>query len=311
MADRRQQAVAVAVAIGVAGTPAGCGGQSSANDKRIRVESRSGDLQTLVANFTASIPRRGSSGYRAPSPLQAQQLATAFRHIAGGRLRAAAAIAGKLRYRVIRFTDTRSGARLGVLEEIRNRDGSWPHAWGLYIHREGSASKLTVEVAHPIADARTELVGVELFTRAHAANLFIAGAHRRADPAGAADVAHNVGSAFQAVQRAAVRPGDVVLQPHGFDEASHASLGEIVVSEGPQSPTALLDRLAAALQAANFQVCEFGRGRCGALGAQTNVQGRAARAAGATFVHIELARSLRDSSSTRDRVNGVLSSQLS
>jgi hypothetical protein len=174
--------------------------------------------------------------------------------------------------------------------------------WGLYVHSPRSRSRLIVEVAHPRADINSEKVGVGVFRRANAADLLVAGSHRYAARDRSSDAAHDESGPFAAVHRGALAPGVVVLQPHGFDEGERsAQYGEIVVSSGG-APTSLATSLADRLKADGFSTCLYGPGHCKALGGTTNVEGRSARAAGASFIHLELALRLRRSDAQRARI---------
>src|SRR5207244_11947684 len=53
------------------------GGDSGAS--ALEVETRSGDLMSLVRTLVDEMPRPGSHAYRAPTPLHEKQMATAFR----------------------------------------------------------------------------------------------------------------------------------------------------------------------------------------------------------------------------------------
>ena len=262
------------------------------------VGANSGDLAAYVDSFVASIPEKGSEGYRAPTLAESARLAAAFDAVEDKDLEEAASLAAPLGYDVVPYADTVTGRDYVMLVERRNPDGSWPRGWGMYVFAPEASSDLTVEVAHPIADASTEDVGVEVFRNADAEDLFVAGAHRNANAGGAADVAHEEASVFEAIHEAAVEAETVVFQPHGFSEAKHPGYGEIVVSAGT-SPTSLASDGRDALSVAGFDARLYDGDSYSDLGATTNVQGESARAAGAEFLHVEAVRTLRDDSARR------------
>jgi hypothetical protein len=297
--------VLAAAGVGILGLPpplhdSGSTQAAHKQEQRTTIRKTSGQIHRLVYDFVDRLSRRGT--YREPRPGQAARLANAFGAVKSGRLTHAAALARPLGYGVVRYRDIDSGRTLVLLIERRvPRRG-----WGLYVHSPGSRSRLIVEVAHPASDVKSERVGVETFRSARAADLFVAGALRDEEPNDSADVAHNGKSAFEAVHRAALAPGWTVLQPHGFDSARRGDqYGEIVVSSGGL-PTELVRSLAGTLTAEGFDTCLYERGRCEGLGATTNVQGRTTRAAGALFIHVEMARRLRETQSLRARIVSAL-----
>ncbi len=181
------------------------------------------------------------------------------------------------------------------------------HGWGLYFHDPRSRSTLTVEVAHPLDDVHSALVGVDIFRDASAANLLVAGTSRYADPHEVADMAHQRDSVFERVHEVALRSTSVDLEPHGFDETDHPpTYGQIVVSSGSHTPSDLVKSLAAGLAAAGFSVCVYDGRACEGLGGTSNVQGESSREAGGHFVHLEIDRAIRDDPSLRQQLAEVV-----
>jgi len=275
--------------------------QAASQKKRAPVRSMSGELDRLIDAFVERLARDGA--FREPRETEAARLARAFRAARAGRLKRAAALAAPLGYRVVRYLDVDSGRRLVLLVERRPvRRG-----WGLYVHSPTSRSRLIVEVAHPASDIKSERIGSLIFRLGDAADLLVAGALRDAGEDDEADVAHSERSAFEAVHRVALTPGATVLQPHGFDEAERGEeYGDVVVSSGG-APTQAVQSLARSFSARGFKTCLYEEGRCEGLGGTTNVQGRSARAAGASFVHLELARRLREGARLRGRISAIVS----
>ncbi len=268
-----------------------------------------GDLGSLVHGFASAIPGPGSEGYDEPSPRERTELATAFRELVAGDIRGAETVAAPFGYSVVRYTDTATNQPLLILAERQGSDGRWPHAWGLYIHAPGSSSSVTVEVPHPVFDINSEIVGTVLFRAVEASNLFIAGAERNANRNGSADVAHNGRSVFQAIHDSILERSGIIVQPHGFEGAgSERSFGDLVVSSGSAPADPIAARVSGALERAGFKVCLYDGTRCRSLGATTNVQGIAARAAGAHFLHLEMSPRLRDSSRLISRLADAVAS---
>lgn len=298
----------LALAAAVLAAPAASAGKRTSSS----VLTASGGLLTYVNDFVATIPGRDSGGYDVPTAAQVATFTGAVDKVLAGDLNGAASTLEPLKYTVVRFTDTVTG-RTAVLLRERKVDGRYLHGWGLYAFGPAGSS-VVVEVAHPVADANTEDVGVQAFREADAAALLVAGAHRYANGDGAdaeADVAHRTDSVFDAVHRRLVHADLRVLQPHGFGEATHELVGhEVVVSNGG-APTVTTGSAWSALSAAGFVSCLYdGAQQCWQLGATRNVQGAQTRTAGGEFVHVESYTPIRTDSTRRDllatTVAGVL-----
>jgi hypothetical protein len=259
-----------------------------------------GSLRRLIYGMVASFNNDGP--YVEPRAGQATRLAAAFRFMQAGKLRRASALVDALGYEVVRFVDRDSRQTVLVLRERAPRK----HGWGMYVHAPRSTSNLVVEVTHPASDIKSERVGVETFLRTRARDLLVAGAKRDAAEGDKADVAHYGNTVFEAIHRRVVKSDEVVLQPHGFDAGERGEeYGQIVVSSGTE-PSTLVRSLAENFTALKYNVCLYEPGRCGGLGATTNVQGASTRATGASFVHLELALPLRDDDAQRRRIVSVL-----
>jgi hypothetical protein len=66
------------------------------------------------------------------------------------------------------------------------------------------------------------------------------------------------------------------------------------VSAGTTPPPPAILAVSAALSTAGFDVCAYDGDRCTALGATRNIEGAWCRQVGATFVHLEIDRDVRD-----------------
>jgi hypothetical protein len=265
-----------------------------------RVVSRAGSLHDHVTRHIASAARRDSEAYVVPSRAEARSLAAAAQHAEAERLEEAARLLEPLGFQVVRLT-TPERRRYVLLEESDGPDGTLARHWGLYVLDPNFGTNLLVEVAHPLHDIDSHRVGVELFEAVRGRALLVAGAHRHANADAGADVAHTSGSVFESAHAALLRPGTVVIQPHGFARERHPELGDIVISGGVSSPPPLVTTLAESLRP-TADVCIHERDRFRALAGTANVQGHSTRAAGATFVHVELARPLRSDDGPRRSV---------
>lgn len=251
-----------------------------------------GDAGALAAEldrFRTTILGRRATTYVVPSPDEHDRLAGSWTALEQGDLTGATRLAASIGMSV----DVTSDGWV-VLRDARRR------GWGLYALRLRTSARVRVEVVHPISDLRTFEIGAEMSAAPAVRSLFVAGAHRDAGPAGAADPAHAPTAPLLAVHRAAVRAGDVVVQPHGFDESSYPeSFGDVVVSDGSGASSARVSRVARDLEAIGLTVCVSGGGRCRRLAARENLEGRATRGAGGYFLHLELSCGLREDSRTR------------
>ena len=263
------------------------------------------DLEDLVVTFVGSIPGPGTDAMALPTEAQTSRFVEALRAAQAGDPRRAQELVAPLAYRVRTLADSVTRRRMYVFEERRTRGGEWPNGWGMYVIAAESARPLLVEVAHPVHDVNTPQVGVQAFRDGRAAALLVAGTHRYANRDGSSDVAHDDRTMFAEVNRALVRRGQTVLQPHGFDSSGAAKESDgiehsdVVVSAGIAPPPAVVDSVTAALQGKGFAVCEYDGDRCADLGGTLNVEGEWCREVGATFVHLELDRDVRDDPTRR------------
>jgi hypothetical protein len=264
------------------------------------------DLEALVVEFVRSIPGRGSEAMTLPSVAEARQFVAGVRAARDGDPGRAAELVDPLAYGLRTVVDSVTGRRLYLFEERRSEGGRWPHGWGLYVIPAGPARPLVVEVSHPLYDVNTPQVGVQVFERGRAEALLVAGTHRYANDDGSSDVAHDDRTMFARVNEALVSGRHTVLQPHGFsdtgaggDDSRDLEGSEVVVSAGTAPPPPTVDAVTRALRGKGFAVCEYDGQRCADLGATRNVEGRWCREVGATFVHLELDRDIRDDRSRR------------
>ena len=274
------------------------------------VRTASGDLATHINSFVAKIPERGSEGYDVPTSSQRATMAAAFDAVEAGKLSRAASLLDPLKYTVVQYKDTATNRTLVLLSEQRNSDGTWPHAWGMYIFSPKATSDTTVEVAHPLSDWNTEDVGVETFRKANAEDLFIAGAHRDANADGSADVAHAETSVFEDIHKSAIESSTKVIQPHGFSQAEHPDYGEAVVSAGTAPPIQLAQNVHDALRTAGFDARLYDGVSYSNLAGTKNVQGISTRAINANYLHVETIKPIRDDATRRSLLTNALADNL-
>lgn len=198
----------------------------------------------------------------------------------------------------LELTDARDAAGpLWVLREA----GARRAGDGFFIWRPRGVA-LCVQAPHTFFDEGTGDIALAVFAETKALALFVNTVHRYAPVAagvadGAADVAHAPSSLFHAATRGllAARPMTVV-QLHGFGPRDHLPAdASAVVSDGV--PKRAADAPAARLRA-NLQKELPGRVLlygvdAQELGATTNVQGKAVRGAGASFLHVEMSQQVR------------------
>lgn len=259
----------------------------------------SGDAAPQLGAIDSALnagPERGSTDYVAPEGGEADDVAAAVLDLVDGR--EATAPQG---YELAAQGD------VDVLAE-KAVDGR-TRGWGLFAARRDSSSTVVVEVPHPRADLLTEDIGADVFDAAGARALLVAGAHRSASD-GAADVAHEPDSVFARVDQAVVRPGWTVLQLHGFAEASHDIGAEAVVSSSSATPGPVVEAIAEALGRNGISTCVYDGVTCQGLGGTQNVEAAHARDVGASFVHLELADSVRKDPQRRRDVVAALTEVL-
>ncbi len=274
------------------------------------VKSASGDLAIEISSFVKTIPRSGSEAYDMPTYSQRNTMSEAFEAIETENLSRASSLVDPLAYDVVQYEDTVTGRTYTMLSERRNTDGSWPHAWGMYIFSPKATSNSVIEVVHPFADVYSEKVGLETFREANARYLFIAGAHRRANSDGTADVAHARTSVFDQIHRVAIESSTVVFQPHGFSQANHPDYGEVVVSAGTADSTPLAQRVYNVLRNVGFDTRLYDGVSYLQVGGTKNIQQSSTRAVGGSFLHLEVSRSVREDDLRRALLTNTLAGNL-
>jgi hypothetical protein len=259
--------------------------------------SEGADLADVVAGYTGRFgPGRG---YRPPAPADRGGVAEGVGLLLDGRCEQARQRLSRLDFTVRTLVDRVSGRRYAEVADLT--DGAVvPRGWGRVYVDLDSRVRWSVQVPHPVSDQGTEQLGVRVLRGSPGGVLVIAGAHRGAGQAGAADVAHRRDTVFHAVCAELARRGLPGIQLHGFAAASAPGY-DVVASTGAGEvarPEGL--RLADALAEHDFRVCRAWTRAC-PLAGRRNVQGRAADAVRAPFLHLEFAPALRAEGPARER----------
>ncbi|GHH89796.1 hypothetical protein [Streptomyces capillispiralis] len=245
------------------------------------------DLRGRVLSYTKDLSPDGP--YTPPDEDQRAQLARGVGRLLEGDAREAERLLAPIGLGVTRLTDTESGRRY---DEVAATGSGESARWGRLYVTADSRPRWTVQVPHPVADRRTEALGVRLLEDTPGGALVLAGAHRRAGRGGAADVAHREDSAFHTVVTTLQGRGVPGIQLHGFAESTTDRYDAVLSTGAAQSAPGEVSALADRMEADGLRVCRGWSARC-PLEGTTNVQGRAALRQHATFVHLELARDAR------------------
>ncbi len=176
--------------------------------------------------------------------------------------------------------------------------------------RVGPAAARVVEAPHTFFDAGTLPLALEAFRALGARALLVNTVHRYArsglraparaedegEPAGPcpSDVAHAPSSFFLAAHEAwlVAEPGMGTVQLHGFADATAPGVTVILSAAGTTAETAPAAGALGALLGGH-RVRRYPE-TIGVLGGLTNVVAQGSARRGAPFLHVEVARSLRD-----------------
>jgi hypothetical protein len=176
---------------------------------------------------------------------------------------------------------------------------------GAYLFRVGAAPAMRgrriLQAPHAYHDLDTGTVAARLFFELELGDvLFTNTVHRYWSPEGdrterpdaPADVCQQAGSFFHAATRAALGRSARLVQLHGFGPREGVSV-DVVLSGGSRDGAGTeVGAVAAALGAAGVSVARFPEDLA-VLGATTNEQGGLCRGLGASFLHVETSRALR------------------
>lgn len=187
------------------------------------------DLVRRIALFTAGFGERG--GYRVPTSEERSTLTRGVALLLDGDPQAARARLETVGFTLHTVTDGVSGRRYAEVADGAGESGRGSRGWGRVYVDLDHPPRWSVQVPHPIADARTELLGARVLRGAPGGVMVIAGAHRNAAKDGSADMAHRTDSVFHGVIDELMRRELPGIQLHGFANESFPGR-DAVVSTG-------------------------------------------------------------------------------
>jgi len=238
-----------------------------------------------------------SSGqpYREPAAAEAADADAGLRRLLGDG--DAAALLGPLGFSVVSGLDSVSGRafRLAFSEPPPG-----DRAWAAVLVDASVPVGTVIGCPHPVFDKTSEQLGLALWQRIPGSLLLVAGAHRGAG-GGLADPRDHPGSLFHRFAAALLEVGLPHVQVHGFADASAPGF-DVVLSPGATTVGVPILRAADSLAAHGLVVARVWETPVPGLGGTTNIQGRAADAAGAVFVHVEVSASARADTTQRERL---------
>lgn len=279
-----------------------------------------GDFVTLTEGLKDLSFTSGSNLYVPPSAGEQTQFRTLAASLLAGNIAAADVQAAALNYELVQFTDIPSGqAYLGVREILSM--GQQTLGWGSYFINQNFASDMLVEAPHPRFDSNSWDIAARVFRQSEARGFLLAGAHRNANGAGTADVAHLTDTIFHQVHEVwnGLSAETPAWQIHGFNIASHPGFPagtDVVFSNGDGSVSAEVVMLDSQFEGQGFLGYAYNTlavadplnvavngavagNVFSGLGATTNAQGIYSRGLGGVFVHIEMEQSIRFDATNR------------
>ncbi|MFB7267045.1 hypothetical protein ACFCXH_33630 [Streptomyces nojiriensis] len=260
-------------------------------------------LEQRIARFTAGFGEHG--GYRAPTDQERLAFVRAFAHLLDGDEEAARTGFAQIDFTLRTVTDATGGRRYAEVADGVSESGHTSRGWGrVYVDLDRPA-RWSVQVPHPIADSRTELLGARVLRGAPGGVLVLAGAHRDAGENGAADVAHRDDSVFHGVVEELARRNLPGVQLHGFADESFRGRDAVVSTGAGDSALADAEQLTAALRRDGLEVCTAYSARC-KLAGRENEQGRTAADRQSRFLHVELNKTLRGDDRGLDRAAAAI-----
>ncbi|MEV7544069.1 hypothetical protein [Streptomyces sp. NPDC089915] len=262
------------------------------------------DLVQRIGRFTAGFGERG--GYRVPTTDERKTLTRGVALLLDGDQDAARAELATVGYTLDTVTDSATGRRYAEVADGNAASGRAGRGWGRVYVDLGHPPRWSVQVPHPIADARTELLGARVLRAAPGGVLVLAGAHRNADVDGAADMAHRSDSVFHGVVDELMRRNLPGIQLHGFANESFPGRDAVVSTGAGDKATADARQLVTALRSDGLRVCPAYTERCRLSGTE-NEQGQAAAGDDVRFLHLELSKAVRGEDTGLDRTAASIS----
>jgi hypothetical protein len=279
-----------------------------------------GSLRARIEAIHSDMPREGSDRFARPSADELAQWRTLIDTLAASDTAAARSLIAEQfpSYALIAFTDTLTSDTYYLLQEAPTVETGW----GTVVMNPDPDRNLAVQVPHPQFELNTHVEGADLFRRAGARVLVMAGTHRCANRAASScdgrtgvcgplqayresDMAHIVEAPFQVTHEAMVdrHPEITAFSLHGTgrDNCETVFLSSGVADDTPEPVRALRQALVERGVRASIPQTSS----CPLVGS-TNVQGRytngsptpcTQEASGATgrFIHVEQRREFRAS----------------
>lgn len=287
------------------------------------------NILTERGNFLEEISRikklalpKNSHLYQSPTTADLDNFRVLASSLISQDINTAANKANALNYEIVKFIDNSSGKIFYGLRERRVL-GYPMRGWGSYFINPTYSSNALVEVPHVLFDKFSEEIGAKAFLGSAARGFLVAGAHRDANGTDTADVCNPINSIFQEVHKAWTSSQAKTWQIHGFsisDKPSFPSNTQSILSDGKgRLSTEVMDlsqrmrfrsfityvyNELSASDVLNQQVNQGVAGQAfSSLGGTQNVQGIYCHSVGTAFTHIELEKSVRDSSTNQDLVS--------
>jgi hypothetical protein len=235
--------------------------------------------------------------YAEPTPAERDDAVSGLTRLIAGDRVGAASLLEPLGFTMTDAVDPVTGRRYAMaLSEI---DATTTRRWGVYVVDLSAPLGLSVAVPHPRFDEDCELLALRLWRAVPGSILAMATVHRNAivqDTADKkADPARDLESIFHHLWTEVLGPRGVPqVQIHGFKNDTAPEEVAVSTGVGPVTPAAA--RIADGIAATGLDTTRSWEGTVDVdLRATQNVQGKAAAANGWVWVHIEHAKSVRDS----------------
>ncbi|OKK17307.1 hypothetical protein AMK16_20820 [Streptomyces sp. CB00455] len=256
-----------------------------------------------MSRFTTGFGEHG--GYRIPTAEERLVLTRSVALLLDGDPEAARTELAEVDFALRTVTDAASGRRYAEVADAASESGRANRGWGRVYVDLDSPPRWSVQVPHPLADARTELLGARVLRGAPGGVMVLAGAHRNAAGGGAADMAHRADSVFHGVVDELMRRNLPGVQLHGFANESFPGRDAVVSTGAGDEATADAERLTAALRGDGLKVCTAYSARCKLSGTE-NEQGQVAAGQQVRFLHVELNKAVRSDDAELDAVAAAI-----
>ncbi len=245
------------------------------------------DPAVTVTSVAAGVS--STQSYIMPTTGERVDSGNGLARLAIGDLAGATTLLGQLGFTITTDLDPTTGRRyaMAVSETTTARP------WGLYLVDLSTPLGLCIAVPHPKSDANCEQLALRLWRAVPGSVLAMAAVHRGAS-SGDADHSRNIASVFHHLWTTVVGPRGVPqIQIHGFANTTAPEQAVVSTGTGPVTPAAM--RIADEIAATGLVTTRNWDGTANTnLDATTNGQGIAADTNSWVWVHVELNRTVRD-----------------